>query len=100
MSLVKHMMSPVELIFNYSFHIISASVPSRGTESEIQLPLKRFPDSSVTSLIPTGWCERASHHQKLVPTFPGIERCLMVIKMGFSQNVSVTMTKQDVLKCC
>ena len=28
-----------------------------GTESEIQLPLKRFPDSSVSSLIPVGWCE-------------------------------------------
>ena len=25
-------------------------------EVEIQLPFKRFPDSSVFSLIPTGWC--------------------------------------------
>ena len=29
-----------------------------GTEAEIQLPLKRFPDSSVSSPIRTGWCER------------------------------------------
>ena len=52
----------------------------RGTEAEIQLLLKRFPDSSVSSLIPTGWCRRASHHQKLAPTFPGIDSCLMVTK--------------------
>ena len=38
-----------------------------GTETEIQLPLKRFSDSSVSSLIQTGWCGRASHHQKLAP---------------------------------
>ena len=30
-----------------------------GTEVEIQLPLKRFPDPSVSSLIRTGWFERA-----------------------------------------
>ena len=28
-----------------------------GTEAEIQLPLKRFPDSSVSSVIRVGWCE-------------------------------------------
>ena len=43
-----------------------------------QQSLKRFPDSSVSSPIPTGWtdrlCGRASHHQKLAPTFPGIDR--------------------------
>ena len=54
-----------------------------GMEAEIQLPLKRFPDSSVSSLIPTGWCRRASHHQKLAPTFPGIDSCLMVTKRDF-----------------
>ena len=26
-----------------------------------------FPDSSVSSLIRSGWCGRASHHQKLAP---------------------------------
>ena len=41
------------------------------------------PDSSVSSLIPTGWCGRASHHQKLAPTFPGIDSCLMVTKWDF-----------------
>ena len=30
---------------------------SIGTEVEIQLPLKKFPDSSVSSLIQAGWCE-------------------------------------------
>ena len=54
-----------------------------GTEAEIQLPQKRFPDSSVSSLVPTGWCRRASHHQKLAPTFPGIDSCLMVTKRDF-----------------
>ena len=29
----------------------------RGMEAEIQLPLKRDPDSSVSSLIQAGWCE-------------------------------------------
>ena len=38
-----------------------------GREAEIQLPLKRFPDSSVSSLIRTGWCGRASRHQKFAP---------------------------------
>ena len=52
-------------------------------EAEIQLPLKRFPDSSFSSLIPTGWRGRASHHQKLAPTFPGIDGCLMVTKQDF-----------------
>ena len=28
-----------------------------GTDVEIQLPLKRFPDSSVSTLILVGWCE-------------------------------------------
>ena len=30
-------------------------IDNYGTEAEIQLLLKRFPDSSVSSLI--GWCE-------------------------------------------
>ena len=45
------------------------SVRTLRTEAEIQLPLKRFPDPCVSSLIPTGWCGRASHHQKL-PLIP------------------------------
>ena len=53
-----------------------------STEAE-QQPLKRFPDSSVSSLIPAGWCRRASHHQKLTPTFPGIDSRLMVTKRDF-----------------
>ena len=39
-----------------------------GTEVEIQLLKFGFPDSSVSSLIRTGWCGRASRHQKLAPT--------------------------------
>ena len=42
-----------------------------GTEAEIQL-LKRFPDSSVSSLIPTGWCGRASHQKNLLK-FPWVD---------------------------
>ena len=38
-----------------------------GTEAEIQLLLKMFPDSSVSSLIRTAWCGRATRHQKLAP---------------------------------
>ena len=64
---------------NSVFFLFSVS----GTEVEIQLSLERFPDSSVSSLIPTGWCRRASHHQKLAPTFPGIDSCLMVTKWDF-----------------
>ena len=30
---------------------------THDTEVEIQLPLKRFPDSRVSSLIRVGWCE-------------------------------------------
>ena len=42
------------------------SIP--GVEAEIQLPLKRFPDTSVSSLI-FSWLTpgRASGHQKLAP---------------------------------
>ena len=45
---------------------IFAVLKRYGTEAEILL-LKRFLDPSVSSLIPTGWCERASHHQNLAP---------------------------------
>ena len=38
-----------------------------GYGGGIQLPLKRFPDSSVSSLILTGWRGRTSRHQKLAP---------------------------------
>ena len=45
----------------------------------IQLLLKRLLDSSVSSLIRI-WLmsERTSGHQKLIPTFPWIDNCLMV----------------------
>ena len=46
------------------------TISADGTEAEIQLPLKRFPDSSVSSLIPAQpaiWCGRAFHYQKLAP---------------------------------
>ena len=54
------------------------------TVRTLQLPLKSFPDSSISSLIPAGWCEeRASRHQKLAPTFPWIDNCLMETKRDF-----------------
>ena len=72
----------------------------RDTEAEIQLPLKRFPDSSVSSLIPTGWCGRASHRQKLAPTFPWDRQLPYGNVTGFSRNGSVIMTEREVPKCC
>ena len=65
-----------------------------------QLPLKRFPDSSVSSLIPTGRMRgrRASHHQKLAPTFPGIDSCLVVTKRDFLEMEAYIMTKRAGLK--
>ena len=41
------------------------------------------PDSSVSSVIPTSWGERASYHQNLAPTFHGIYSCLIVPKRDF-----------------
>ena len=52
----------------YLYHCISQCmlcILRFGTEAEIQLSLKRFSDSSVSSLIQT--CGRASRHQKLAP---------------------------------
>ena len=56
------------------------------TEVEIQLPLKR--SSRFQRLFPNpSWLVwgRASRHQKLAPTFPGIDSCLMVTKRDFSK---------------
>ena len=44
--------SPNQIITTIIIIIISY-----GIEVEIQLPLKRFPDSRVSSLIRTGWCK-------------------------------------------
>ena len=69
----------------YIHHLLNPSIYQQphsmntfltGTEAEIQLPLKRFPDSSVSSLIPTDWCGRASHHQNLLQ-FPWVDNWLM-----------------------
>ena len=57
-----------------------------GTEADIQLPLKR--SSRFQRLFPNpSWLVwgRASRHQKLAPTFPGIDSCLMVTKRDFSK---------------
>ena len=47
----------VVILDNYNIYIIVLLYFTRGTEAEIQLPLKRFPDSSLSSLILVGWCE-------------------------------------------
>ena len=48
-----------------------------GTEAEIQLLLKRFPDSSISSLILAGWCEEGH------PTTKNLSNnCLKVTKFG------------------
>ena len=57
-----------------------------GTEAEIQLPLKR--SSRFQCLFPNpSWLVwgRASRHQKLAPTFPGIDSCLTGTKRDFSK---------------
>ena len=65
-------------------------------ETEIQLPLKRLPDFSVSSPIPTGWCKKASHHQKLASTFPGIDSCLKMTKRDFLEmEVSLWLNERS-----
>ena len=39
---------------------------------------------------------KASRHQKLAPTFPWRDNCLMVTERDFSQNGSITMTKREI----
>ena len=66
--------------------IYSSSYFDYGTEVEIQLPLKR--SSRFQRLFPNpSWLVwgRASRHQKLAPTFPGIDSCLLVTKRDFSK---------------
>ena len=41
-----------------------------GKEAEIQLWLKRFPDSSVSSLISVGWCEEGHPTTKTCSNIP------------------------------
>ena len=70
----------VKSLQRLQFHIIYML----GTETEIQLPLKR--SSRFQRLFPNpSWLVwgRASRHQKLAPTFPGIDSCLMVTKQDF-----------------
>ena len=57
---------------------------NNGTEAEIQLPLKRSFRFQRRFSNPS-WLVwgRASRHQKLAPTFPGIDSCLMVTKRDF-----------------
>ena len=65
------------IFHNYSFMVWS-------TEAEIQHPLKR--SSRFQRLFPNpSWLVwgRASRYQKLAPTFPGIDSCLMVTKRDF-----------------
>ena len=40
-----------------NFRIYMCGTGYKGTEAEIQLPLRGPPDSSVSSLILVGWCE-------------------------------------------
>ena len=57
---------------------------TKGSEAKIQLPLKR--SSRFQRFFPNfSWFVwgRASIYQKLAPTFPGIDSCLMVTKRDF-----------------
>ena len=72
-----------------------------GTEAEIQLPLKR--SSRFQRLFPNpSWLVwgRASRHQKLAPTFTGIDSCLMVTKRDFLEMEASLWLKREVPKCC
>ena len=63
---------------------LNCDIHSVGTEAETQLPLKR--SSRFQRLFPNpSWLVRgrASRYQKLAPTFPGIDSCLMVTKRDF-----------------
>ena len=49
-----------KLVYTFQLYIgfnLILILSSNGTEAEIQLPLKSFPDSSISSLIPVDWCE-------------------------------------------
>ena len=71
----------------------------RGMKAEIQLPLKR--SSRFQRLFPNpSWLVwgRGSRHQKLAPTFPGIDSCLMVTKRDFLE-MEASLTEREVPKC-
>ena len=62
-------------------------------EVEIQLLLKSFPGSSVSSLIQAGWCEEG---QKIRSNIPRIDNCLMVTKQDFLE-MEASLTKREIL---
>ena len=73
----------VSISFLWAF-ISPRTLESGGTEAENQLPLKR--SSRFQRFFPNpSWLVwgRASRYQKLPPTFPGIDSCLMVTKWDF-----------------
>ena len=93
------------LYTGYRFTTISAlnfqgGINLNGIESEIRLPLKYLPDSSVFSPNPSGCCKErhAATKKKLAPTFSWIDNCLMATNRIFLWNENVTITKREVLK--
>ena len=58
-------------------------------EGGIELQLKRLPDPVFLP---------SFDRQKLVPTFPWIDNCLMATKQDFLENGSITMIKWEIKK--
>ena len=79
---------------------LSQIIQIDGTEAETQLPLKR--SSRFQRLFPNpSWLVwgRASRYQKLAPTFPGIDSCLMVTKWDFLEaSLCLNGKSQNVAK--
>ena len=65
-------------------------IPPGGTEAEIQLLLKRYPDSSVSSLIQIGWGEEGHPATKNLLQYPWVDNWLMAI---FPLVVELTLVK-------
>ena len=70
-----------EFIFRRNGNARYTTVRYGGGNSTTAEEVSRF--QRLFPIIPTGWCRRASRHQKLAPTFPGIDSCLMVTKRDF-----------------
>ena len=86
------------LYTNSSCFFIQILCNHDGTEAEIQLPLKSFPDSSVSSLIPPGWCEEGCPTTKnsLKHSHGLTDNCLLVTERDFLEiEASVTIYIYD-----
>ena len=70
-----------------------------GMEAGIQLPLKKTPDSSISSLILVGWCEEGHPATKTRSNIPMDRQLPDGDWTGFSWNGSIAMTKREIIQC-